>query len=87
MKLKDNKGVLSFIAIIITLVLVLILFSIMLNIYFKRPLSDEATNSLLKEQNIDTSSYKAIENSTRKKIDDISKESIDKLNQLQQEYE
>ena len=71
--------------IIFSLLITSYLFYIVLNAYFRKPSSDKNIDKALSEQGIDTSSYQRIEETTRKKINDITKEHFNELENVEKQ--
>lgn len=73
--LRDNKGYLSLIGLVITALLICILIYLTFRIYMPTPYSLKRLGNLTNETdaniNIDTSTYRAVEDSTRKTLEEI----------------
>lgn len=80
---KNRKGFFTLIGILLAAAIIFILFYILFNSYYKRPALDETTDKTLSEQNIDTSSYSTIVDSTRKQVKDIEGQLLDRSRQLE----
>jgi len=77
--LRDKKGFLTLLGMIFALAIACYLFYIVLNAFFKKPVSDKNIDNALSEQGIDTSTRERIEETTRKRIDNITKEHFNQL--------
>ncbi len=80
--LKNEKGFLSLLGLLFTLAIILFVCYIMINTYLRKPISDKSTEKVISEQNIDTSSYQSIVDTTRKRVQDIEKQAEERQNQL-----
>ena len=80
-----RKGFLTFFELILVIGVILFLCYIAFNAYFKKsPLNiDKETTKSLHEQNIDTSNYKAILDSSREKIKGVNKQLLNNQRQIE----
>lgn len=84
--LRDKKGFLLLLELIFTLAIICFLVYMTLNIYFKRPsLNNKEVNKALSEQGIDTSNYQEIKDTIIKKMDDINKQRLKEMEDLQRQ--
>ncbi|MFH1339311.1 MAG: hypothetical protein ABIH40_05670 [Candidatus Omnitrophota bacterium] len=58
------------------------LFYLVLNTYFKKPSIDKEAEKPLSEQGIDATNYQTILDSTKKKVEDINKQLLEREKQL-----
>lgn len=65
--LKDNKGYITLVGILLVVVIIGVLYYASANSYFKKPLLDEETHELVEKEGIDTSTYKSLLDSTKEK--------------------
>jgi len=77
---KDKKGLASLIGLLLAAVIIAFLIYIMMNKKMGSAV-DNKTKKTLEEQGVDTSSYKGILDTTKKKIKDINRQIIDRTNQ------
>jgi len=83
--IRNKRGFLTLLGLVFTLAIMCWLFYILMNTYFKRP----ALNEALREQNgisqspgTNASNYQSIKESTKKKIEDINKQHLKDLENL-----
>ncbi len=80
---RSEKGFLSLVGILLTLVIISILVYISLTTYFKKPVTDQKTERSLSEQGIDASSQKAVLDSVRTSLEESNKKVLDREKQLE----
>ncbi len=80
--LRNKKGFASLIGLVLAVAIVCFLAYIALNTYFKRPIADKSLNQTLSEQKIDTTSYQSLIKSTKSKIEDITQQRSQELENL-----
>ena len=88
MKKRGFKGgFLTIIGVVIAIAIVCILFYFVAKTYLMQPKGlDEQTAQGLHEQNIDTTNYRTIMDSTRKTVGDLNKLQQDRIKQLKDMY-
>jgi len=59
---------------ILLVLLVIAILYVAMTMYYKKPMPDKESQKLLSSQGIDTTSYKTILDSTKKKLQDVSKQ-------------
>ena len=79
---KEYKSGFVFLELVLVLAIILFLCYRLLNMYFKKPSLDKETKKVLTEQGIDTTSYKATLDSTREKVEDITKQRMNTLDDI-----
>ena len=83
--IQNLKGVfLSILGLILSLAIILIFSYMILNSYFKSPVLNKEAEKSLSEQGIDTSSHKAILDSTKERVQDINKQILDRAEAIGQ---
>ena len=80
---SSNKGFVSLLGLILSIAIICILFYISLKVYFKKLLPEGEIKKSLEGQGIDTSSYPAVLDSSKKKIEDINRQIHERDRQLQ----
>ena len=88
MKRKGTKGIgnagfLTLLGLVLTLVIIYIIGYITFKLYFKRLLPEENMGKTSSEQGTDTSSYQSVLDSAEKQINDINKQQLNRLKQLE----
>jgi hypothetical protein len=81
--MKPHRGFASMIGLLFALAIVLFIFYILFNTYFKRTSMDKSTEKAVQEQGINTANYGTIIDSTRNKIKDIEKQAAERENPVQ----
>jgi len=81
-----QKGFISILGILLSLVIVCVMFYWALNVYFGKSSINEANKSTIKEYGIDTSSQKAVLESTKQKISVAEQQMLDHAKQYENLY-
>lgn len=79
--ISNKRGFISLIELLLAAVIILFIGYIMLNLYTKGSYIDKKTKKVLEEGGIDTSGYKGILDSTKRKIEDINKQTVNRNRQ------
>ncbi len=80
---KTQSGFLSLLGLLLTLAIIFILIIISFNVYFKFSAPSESFSKITSEQGLDTSNYKSILDSSRKKVEDINKQMLERSKKLE----
>lgn len=81
--MKDEKGFFSILGLIVSLIIVMVVCYLVFKSYLvPMRLHKNLDEKMFKEQDIDTSSYQAIKESTKKKVEEINKQYEIQLNGL-----
>ncbi len=80
--LNEFKKGFAFVELILVLVIILFLIFAVFKLYFKKTPLNQETKKSLSEQGIDTTNYKTIQDSTKKKIQDIKMQHMKELDQI-----
>lgn len=73
-RFNQERGFLSLLGIVASLIIVCILLYLLLNTYFKKTVPDKRIGIGVTAPNIDTSSYKSIVDSTKNTVENINKQ-------------
>ncbi len=73
----------TLLGLLLTLGIILLLFYLAMNTYFKKPAVDKETQDSLSGQGIDASSYTTVMDSTKKKVKEIENQMSDYEKQLE----
>jgi type II secretory pathway pseudopilin PulG len=79
---KTTRGF-ALLELLLVAILIVSLFFITLKFYVKNPSIDKETKKSLSEQGIDTSSQKAILDSTKAKVEELNKQMLNREKQLE----
>ena len=83
MKRLNNDGFLSFLGLLLTLMIIGFLsYTAFRNYYSSVSQPDKEMENSLKEQSINTTSYQSVLDSTRKRINDLNQQEINRAGQL-----
>ena len=80
---RCRGGFVFLLGLILTLAIILILSYLVFKVYFRMPESEEEIKQSLSGSGIDSSSYKSIVDSSRKKVKEINKQYLDRRKQLE----
>lgn len=85
--MPGNAGFIGLLGLLLTLVIISIMAYLALNSYLKPPLPQKNIEKSLplSEQGIDTASYQSVVDTTKKKLDDIQKQQLDNLKQMEEQ--
>lgn len=83
----SRGGIFSLLWLMLTAALILFLYSKFINVYFKNSPRGGLGAEVLSGQGIDTSSYKAVINSTKKKVEDINNKHLEALDEIYEKEE
>jgi uncharacterized protein YneF (UPF0154 family) len=78
-EMKKTKTGFMFIELLLVLVIIMFIAFKVFNVYFKNPSLNKETQRVISGQGIDTTSYKSIIDSTKKKLQDIQDQHMEKL--------
>ena len=81
-RIKEEKGFLMYIGLIFAVAIILFLAYYLFNTYYKKPSFEESIQESLSTQGIDSSNYRSVVDSTRKKVDDIERQMLEYEKQL-----
>ena len=81
---KLKGSFLTLLEILLVLLIISFLSHELLKVYFKPAALDKKTEQLLIEQNIDTTSYKTVVDSTKAKVKDVNRQLIDRVKKLEE---
>ncbi len=79
----NRRGFITLLEMVLVLAIILFVAYAALNTYFKKPALNKSTEEFLNQQDIDTSSSKAILDTTKKKINDINEQVLKNAQQLE----
>ena len=80
--LRNEKGFLSLIGLLVALAIISFLCYNFLTVYFKKPVFDQQTQESLKQQGMDVSNYQTVLDSARKTVEKVNKQQADYQEQL-----
>ncbi|MEW6169985.1 MAG: hypothetical protein AB1472_00245 [Candidatus Omnitrophota bacterium] len=80
---NPESGFLSLLGLLLTLAIIFILVIISFNIYFKFSAPSESLNKISSEADPNTPNYKSILDSSRKKVEDINKQMLERSKELE----
>ena len=86
-RIGNSKGFFTLLGLLIVVAIICVLNYKSFSVYFNPHPIDEATNRALTREGIDTSSYRSIKDTTRKKIDDITRQRTQQIDQFKKQLE
>jgi len=86
-RIGNSKGFLTLLGLLIVVAIICILSFKSLSTYFSPRTIDQATNRSLTREGIDTSSYRSLKETTREKINSITRQETEKVERLNKQLE
>lgn len=81
-RLKDPRGFIGIITLLLGIVVIGFLYFVMLNPYRTKPVTENSIVHTVKEHNIDTSTYQSILQSTTSEVKRLEKLQVDQARQM-----
>lgn len=80
---KDTKKAFALLELLVTLVILGVLFYVAVNVFFKKTKESEKIHQSIAEDGIDTSNYRTIVDSTKKKIEKINTQRLQRQKKIE----